>query len=80
MPWWLMEARNLETTSMSNAKIAMVKILQYQEIFEITSSIIRYEKILKIMTDILEIPVDGTANTDGWSILKPMEAIYIRLS
>ena len=41
---------------------------------------IRYEKILKIMKDILEIPVDGTANTDGWSILKPMEAIYIRLS
>ena len=75
-----MDTPNLETTSMSNAKIAMVKILQYQEIFEITSSIIRYEKILKIMTDILEIPVDGTANPDGWSILKPMEAIYICFS
>ena len=42
-----------------------------------------YDKIwknYKIIKDILEIPVDGTANTDGWSILKPMEAIYIRFS
>ena len=38
------------------------------------------KKILKIMKDILEIPVDGTANIDGWSIIKPMEAIYIRFS
>ena len=58
----------------------MVKILQYQEIFKISSQIIKYEKNYKITKDILEIPVDGTANTDGWSILKPMEAIYIRFS
>ena len=37
------------------------------------------KKIIKLQ-DILEIPVDGTANTDGWSILKPIEAIYIRFS
>ena len=37
-------------------------------------------KNYKIIKDILEIPVDGTANTDGWSVLKPMEAIYIGFS
>ena len=47
---------------MSNAKIAMVKILQYQEIFKITSQIIKYGNNYKITKDILEIPVDGTAN------------------
>ena len=29
------------------------------------------------MKDIIEIPLDGTANSDGWSIIKPMEAVYI---
>ena len=38
------------------------------------------KQILKIIKDILEIPVDGTANTDGWSISKPMEAVYIHFS
>ena len=40
--------------------------------------IVKYGKNLEIMKDILEIPLDGTANSDGWSIRKPIEAIYIK--
>ena len=38
------------------------------------------EKNLEIMKDILEIPLDGTDNNDGWSIVKPIEAIYIEFN
>ena len=38
------------------------------------------ENNLEIMKDILEIPLDGTANCDGWSIIQPMEAIYIKFT
>ena len=69
---------------MSNAKIATVKILQNQEIFKMIAQIFKIKnfdgKILKIIKDILEIPLDGTANSDGWSIIKPMEAIYIKFT
>ena len=65
---------------LSNAKIAMVKIHHNQEIFIITSYIVAYRKIVEIMKDILEIPLDGTDNSDGWSILKPIEAIYIKFA
>jgi len=30
--------------------------------------------------DIVEIPLDGTANNDGWSLFQPMEAIYIKFT
>ena len=56
----------------------MAKIHHNQEIFIITSKSYNMGKNLEIMKDILEIPLDGTANSDGWSIIKPMEAIYIK--
>ena len=83
MLWWLMQTQKLETIRMSNAKIAMVKTLQNQEIFKMIPQIkikIFDGKILKIIKDILEIPLDGTDNSDGWSIVKPIEAIYIEFN
>ena len=61
----------------------MVKTLQNQEIFKMIPPIkikIFDGKILKIIKDILEIPLDGTDNSDGWSIVKPIEAIYIEFN
>ena len=78
-----MQTQKLETIRMSNAKIAMVKTLQNQEIFKMIPQIkikIFDGKILKIIKDILEIPLDGTDNSDGWSIVKPIEAIYIEFN
>ena len=37
-------------------------------------------KIFKILKDIVEIRLDGTDNTDGWSIINPIEAIYIKFN
>ena len=41
MLWWLTESLKMEMISMSNAKIAMVKILRNQEIFTMPSQVVR---------------------------------------
>ena len=33
--------------------------------------------LIEIGKDVLEIPLDGTKNKAGWSLVKPFEAIYI---
>ena len=38
---------------------------------------INITQIVKNMKDIIEIPLDGSANSDGWSLGNNMEAIYI---
>ena len=37
-------------------------------------------RIMKFKKDILEIPLNGTASSDGWSLVQPLEAIYILLT
>ena len=55
----------------------MVEILHNQEILT-TSKIIKYfNQIIQVTKDIIEIPLDGKSNSDGWSLGKYMEAIYI---
>ena len=61
----------------------MAKIPHNQEIsiivFKIITALLS-NKIYETKKDILEIPIDGSANKDGWSLVQPLEAVYILLT
>ena len=58
----------------------MAKILQFQENFDnyFKNNKNSYSnKSVKIMKDLIEIPLGGSSNSDGWSLGNYLEAIYI---